>query len=95
MGCDIRKPVFGISDQVKLKLVNAATETNWKIEISLVASLDILFKKRTRKGLIRLCVCADWSAPLLFRKPRRQVFSRQGPYKMGHHWLASETPFDQ
>ena len=32
--------------------------------------------------LIRLCRCASWSAPLLFANPGRQVFSRQGPYKL-------------
>ena len=32
------------------------------------------------KALIRLRGCAGWSAPLLFAKPRRQVFSCQGLY---------------
>ena len=35
------------------------------------------------KALIRLRGCADWSAPLLFANPRRQVFSRRGPYDVG------------
>ena len=30
--------------------------------------------------LIRLRVCTGWSGPLLFANPRRQVFSRRGPY---------------
>ena len=40
----------------------------------------ILSKKRITKALIRLRGCAGWSAPVLFAKPRRQVFSRRGPY---------------
>ena len=44
-------------------------------------SLDIIFfKKRIIKALIRLRGCPGWSAPLLFANPRRQVFSRRGPY---------------
>ena len=41
----------------------------------------ILCNKIITKALIRLHRCAGWSAPLLFANPRRQVFSRQGPYK--------------
>ena len=81
MGLVARKPVFGVSDKARLKAATSATETSYKTEISLVASLDmILFKKRITKALIRLQGCAGWSAPLLFANPRRQVFSRQGPY---------------
>ena len=32
------------------------------------------------KALISMRGCAGWSAPLLFANPRRQVFSRRGPY---------------
>ena len=39
----------------------------------------ILSKKRITKALIRLRGCAGWSAPVLFAKPRRQVFTRCGP----------------
>ena len=79
LGLDATKPVFGVSEKAKLKPVSSATETSWKIEISLVASLDmILFNKRTTKALIRLRECAGWSAPLLFAIHRKQVFSRRG-----------------
>ena len=37
-------------------------------------------KKRITKALIRLRGCAGWSAPVLFANPRRQVFSRCGPF---------------
>ena len=59
------KPVFGVSDKERLKPVSSTTETSKKIEISLEASLDmILSNKRITKALIRLHVCAGWSAPL-------------------------------
>ena len=80
MGLVARKPVFGVSDNASFKPVSSASETSWKIEISLVISLDMmLFDKRTTKALIRLRGCAGWSAPLLFANHRRQVFSRRGP----------------
>ena len=43
----------------------------------------ILSNKPIKKGLISLRECAGWSAPLLFANPRRQVFSRRGPYILG------------
>ena len=49
------KPVFGVSDTVRLKPVSSATETSQKIENLLVARLDmILSNKRITKALIRL-----------------------------------------
>ena len=81
MGCDARKPVFGVSDKLRCKPACPATETSKKIEISLVASLDmILSNKGITKALTSLRRCAGWSAPLLFTNSRRQVFSRRGPY---------------
>ena len=77
MGLVVTKPVFGVSEKARLKPVSSATETNLKIEISLVASLDIvLYKTRITKALIRLRGCAGWSTTVLFANPRRQVFSR-------------------
>ena len=46
----------------------------------------ILSKKRITKALIRLRGCAGWSAPVLFANPRRQVFSRCGPFE-SVEWL--------
>ena len=40
----------------------------------------LLFKKGITKGLIKLRGCAGWSVPVLFANPRRQFFSRRGPY---------------
>ena len=63
MGLVVTKLVFGVSDKVRFKQVCSATETSWKIEILLVASLDmILSNKRITKALIRLGGCTGWSA---------------------------------
>ena len=59
MSFDATKPLFGVSDKARLKLVSSATETRKKIEISPVASFHmILSKKLITKTLIRLCGCA-------------------------------------
>ena len=42
----------------------------------------VLSKKWITNALIRLHGCAGWSAPVLFATPRRQVFSRRGPYNV-------------
>ena len=48
----VRKPVVGVSDTVIFKPVCSATETSYKNEFSLVASLDmILFNKRIKNAL--------------------------------------------
>ena len=89
MGRVTRKPVFGVSVKASFKPVSSAKETILKIEISPVASLHMkLSKKRLTKTLISLRECANWSAPVLFANPRRQVFSRPGPNKPGHRVLA-------
>ena len=66
MGSGPRKPVFRVSDKAGFKPVSTATQISWKMEISIVASLDImiLLDKRIAKALISLCGCAGWSAPL-------------------------------
>ena len=81
MGLVATKPVFGVSDKARFKPVSSPTVTTFKIEISLVASLDMIFSdERITKALIRLRGCAGWSAPLLIVYHRRQVFSHRGPY---------------
>ena len=81
MGLIATKPVFGDSYKARLKPVSSATQASYKIEISPVASLQmILSKKRITNALIRLRGCAGWSVPVLFANPPRQVFSRPGPY---------------
>ena len=50
----MRKPAFGVCDQVRLKLVCSARETSWCIEILDLASIgNILPRQRTTKAQIR------------------------------------------
>ena len=53
----------------------------------------IISTKRITKALIRLRGCAGWSAPVLFAKPRRQVFSRRGPFKEWSVWKEKKKHF--
>ena len=46
MGLVMTKPVFKVFENARLKPVSSATKTSQKIEISLVASLDIVLYKR-------------------------------------------------
>ena len=76
MGCDARKPVFWVSDKVRFKPNCLATEGSKKIEISLIASLYIIFSnKRITKALIILHKCAGWSALCCTQTPEDK-FSR-------------------
>ena len=52
----------------------------WKLKFHLQQVYIWHFPKRKKKALIRLRGCAGWSAPVLFTNPRRQGFSRRGPY---------------
>ena len=82
MSLEATKSVIGVSEKARLKPVSLATETSYKVEFSLVASLDMVLPiTRITKALISLRGCAVWSAPLLFANPRKQVFSRRGPNK--------------
>ena len=55
----MRKPVFGVSDQVRLKQGCSASEASKSLEISDLASRGIILsRQRTIKALIRLRGCA-------------------------------------
>ena len=55
----MRKPVFGDSDQISLKLACAATETSYRLEtLCIVTTYIILSKQQIIKALIRLRGCA-------------------------------------
>ena len=55
----MRKPVFGVCDQVRLKPACAATETSSRLEISYVETRGIILsEQRTTKALISLRGCA-------------------------------------
>ena len=70
MGHVATKSVFGVSDKARLKTSLLSYRDSYKIEISLVAILDIILsKKRMTKALICLRGCAGWSVPVLFANP--------------------------
>ena len=54
-------------DQASLKPVSSALQAYKKIEVSLVASLDMPSQKQIKKLLMRLRGCAGLSAPLLLQ----------------------------
>ena len=55
-------------DKARFQTASPATETCYKIEIS-SSQVKIWYYTRFTKGLIRLCGCTCWSAPLLFKHP--------------------------
>ena len=60
-----------VSEKWRFKPSCSGTEISYKIEISLVASLDmILFNQQITKMLISLRGCTGWSAPLLLESPK-------------------------
>ena len=64
MSRDVRKPVFGVSDQVRDKLGCAATKDSWRLEISDLGRRGIVLSKALVADL-RLC----------FRICKKPVFS--------------------
>ena len=72
----------------------------WKLKFHLQQVYIWYFpKSKKKKALIRLRGCAGWSAPVLFTNPRRQGFSRRGPYysciydPCNSEWTASHVFF--
>ena len=59
MSLVMRKPVNGVSGQLRLKQACSAAETNWSLEILDIETRDIiLHRQQTTKALIRLRGCA-------------------------------------
>ena len=51
-----RKPVFKVSDQVRLKPACSTSEASWSLEILDLESIDIILSRQlTKKALIKLC----------------------------------------
>ena len=75
------KPVLRVSDKVRLKPVSSANETNQKIKISLMASLEIILSKINANN--KNPDQSAWMRRLVYvsvvRKPSQTVFSRRGP----------------
>ena len=71
----------------------------WKLKFHLQQVYIWYFPKSKKKALTRLRGCAGWSAPVLFTNPRRQGFSRRGPYysciydPCNSEWTASHVFF--
>ena len=54
----MRKPVFGVCDQVRHKPACSATQISYRLEISAIARRGIILsRQRTTKALIRLHGC--------------------------------------
>ena len=80
MSLVIRKTVFGVCDQVRLKPVCSATETSWGLESLDIASRGIILSSRRNKGVgqtarMRRLICA-----FVVRIWQKQVFSWHGSY---------------
>ena len=77
----MRKPVFGVFDQVRLKPACSASAARKRLEISDTKTRGIILSKQwTTKVLIRLRGSAGWSAPLLLASWQKQAFSWRGSY---------------
>ena len=73
MGLDTRKPVFRVSDKVRVKPAAQLHRVARKLKFPFVKSLDkVLSSKQISKALIRLHRCAGWSEPVLFANPNAQ-----------------------
>ena len=88
MGLVARKPVFGVSDKVRLKPVPTATETSQKIEISLAASLNLCIPKANNKGAdqtarMRRLVCVF----IVHKSSKTGFLALRAICKRGLHYL--------
>ena len=68
-----------VSEQAMPKPACPATESGYKIEISRVASLDMILITQT---LVRLRGCASWSVHLLFACNKVMFISRRAHFKL-------------
>ena len=71
MGHDARKPVFGVSDKVRLKLVSSATETS---KLRYGTSQKANNKRADQTARMRRLVCA-----FVVRRPRKTGFLGSRP----------------
>ena len=76
----MRKPVFGVCDQGRLKLVCSATEARQRFGISDIGTRGtILSRQRTTKALIRLRECAELICAFVVRIWHKTRFSMTWP----------------
>ena len=67
LSCDTRKPVFGVSDQVKHKTACASTEDGWKLEILDLRRRGIVL---STKALNSFAVTAKLICAFVFAKAK-------------------------
>ena len=77
----MRKPVFGVCDQVRLKPACSATETSHRLEISDIETRDIILSRQwTTKVLIRLCIwlkqVLSWCGSYGYQNPLKIISSK-------------------
>ena len=77
-----RKPVFGVCDQGRLKLICAATEASKRLEILDIETRGNILPRQQK----RWSDCAGWSAPFVVRIGQKQVFSWRGSYILQTYW---------
>ena len=74
MSLVMRKPVFGVFDQIRLKPICAATEASYKLEISDIETRDfILSRQRKTKVLIRRIMDISYPRRFVPKMIRTQV----------------------
>ena len=78
----VRKPVFGVSDQVRHKPVCTVTEDGQSIEISYLGSREIVLYIYVAKlkALISFAVTAKLISAFVFTLCKKPVFSQPGSY---------------
>ena len=82
MGCDVRKPVFTASEQVRPKPVCTATPISQNIEIFAWSKFDCYtFHILNNKGADQTVRMHRLVCAFVVRRQLIQVFSRQGPLK--------------
>ena len=76
MSLDPTKPVFGVSGKARLKPISSATEASKKIEVLLVARLDMVLSKKTyNKGADRSAGMHRLVCTFVVRKSPEDRFS--------------------
>ena len=82
IGLTTTKHVFRVSDKARLKPVASAIETSWKIEIALVASLDVNIQyvnnkdvNQTARMLRLVCAFVVCQPPKSYFLASRLIFS--------------------
>ena len=83
MSLVVRKPVFGVSDQVRQKPGSTTTQDGYRLEISDLESRGIvLYLCSENKGADQLRSYCAADLRLYFRICKKPVFSQRGSYNI-------------